>query len=327
MSASVESTAASPAPAPWRPHTNPLLLYGAVSFAMLMWAFMYPVAKFGFRQITGLTLGSLRIWIAAAGVVPIHLLYRRRHPIRHPLTWRDYRILAALGTFQAFNQGLFVYGLSYTTVAHSALIIAIGPVNILWLAVLIGLERFTLNKVAGVLLAFSGVALLAAGHGFGSHDVTLRGDILTLCGSLCFAAYVIIGKRITGRFDTITLTAWPFYFGAVVLSPIAVRQILHTDWSRVAGFGWTAIFYAGLGSSLAGYLIWMWGMHHLAASRMGVFTYVQPVLGTVIGVYLLGEQYTGQLALSGVLVLAGVALTEWRTRGSEAEDETSEAPS
>jgi len=322
VSAPAESPAAPPAPAPWHPHTNPVLLYGAVSFAMLMWAFMYPVAKFGYREITGLTLGSLRLAVAAIGVLPIHVLYRRWRPLRHPLSARDFRILAALGACLAFNQGLFVYGLYYTTVAHSALIIAIGPVNILWFAVLIGLERFTLNKVAGVALAFGGVALLAAGHGFASHDPTLYGDVLTLCGSLCFATYVIICKRITGRFDTITLAAWPFYFGALVLSPVAVYQIQHTDWSRVGGFGWTAILYAGLGSSLTAYLIWTWALHHLAASRLGVFTYVQPVLGTVIGVYLLHEAYNGQLALSGAMVLAGVALAEWHTRGTEAEDET-----
>ena len=209
---------------------------------------------------------------------------------------------------------------------HSALIIAIGPVNILWLAVLVGLERFTLNKIAGVLLAFAGVSLLAAGHGLGSRDPTLRGDLLTLCGSLAFAGYAIIGKHFTRRFDTITLTAWPFYFGALILSPVAVLQIARTNWSRVGWIGFGAMLYIGLGASLVGYLIWMWAIHHLAASRMGVFTYVQPVLGTVIGVYLLHEAYTGQLALSGFLVLVGVALTELHPRGTEAEDETGEEP-
>jgi len=296
-------------------------------FAMLIWAFNYPVAKFAYRELSGLTLGVLRVIVAAMFMVPVHMFFRRLRPIRHALTLRDYGILAALGFFLAFNQGLFIYGLSYTTVGHSALIIAIGPVNILWLAVLVGLEHFTFNKIAGVLLAFTGVALLAAGHGFGSHDPTLRGDVFTLCGSLAFAGYAIIGKRVTGRFDTMTLTAWPFYFGALILSPVALRQIARTDWSRVGWMGYGALLYIGVGASLVGYLIWMWAMHHLAASRMGVFTYVQPVLGTIIGVYLLGEAYTGQLALSGALVLVGVSLTEWHTRGTEAEDETGEPPS
>jgi len=325
----VEPRAADPPPAAAesRLHTNHALLYSVVMFAMLIWAFNYPVAKYAYHEISGLTLGTLRVLVAAVGMIPIHLVYRRFRPIRHPLTGRDYGILAALGFFLAFNQGMFIYGLSYTTVAHSAVIIAIGPVNILWLAVLIGLEHFTFNKVVGVLLAFTGVALLAAGHGFGSHDSTLHGDLLTLGGSLAFAGYVIVGKRVTGRYDTMTLAAWPFYFGALILSPLAVRQIAITDWPRVGWIGYGALIYIGVGASLIGYLIWMWGIHHLAASRMGVFTYVQPVLGTIIGVYLLGEQYTGQLALSGVLVLVGVALTEWRTRGAEAEDETSESAS
>jgi len=289
---------------------------------MLLWAFNYPVAKYGFRELEGLTIGVLRVVVAAVCLVPLHIAYRLWRPLRRPVAGRDYWILACVGFFLAFNQGLFIYGLSKTTVGHSALIIAIGPVNILLLAVIAGLERLTINKIVGVLLAFSGVVLLAAGHGLGSHDPTLRGDLLTLCGSLAFAGYAIVGKSITRRLDTITMTCWPFYFGALILSPLAARQIVRTDWSRVGWIGWGALLYIGLGASLFGYLIWMWAIHHLAASRMGVFTYVQPVFGTLIGVYLLHEPYTGQLALSGVLVLTGVALTELHPRGTEAEDET-----
>ena len=303
-------------------HSNPILLYGLISVAMLIWAFNYPIAKFAYKEIDGLTLGVLRVLVAAVGMLPIHLVYRSRHPLPVPLTRHDYWVLAWLGCFLSFNQGLFIFGLSHTTVAHSALIIAIGPVNILLLAVLVGLERFTANKVIGVLLAFSGVALLAVGRGFASTSPTLRGDLFTLGGSLAFAAYAIVGKRVTRRLDTITLTAWPFYFGALLFLPLAVRQIRITDWSRVGVAGWGALAHIGIGASLFGYLIWMWGIHHLAASRMGVFTYVQPVLGSIIGVVLLHEEYTAQLALSGVLVLAGVALAEWRNFGDEDANET-----
>ena len=307
-------------------HTNPLILYGLISVGMLLWAFNYPVAKFGYRELDGLTLGTLRVVVAAVCFLPLHALYRWRHPLRKPVAGRDYRILACLGFFLAFNQGLFIYGLSYTTVGHSALIIAVGPIYILLLAVAVGLERLTLNKVVGVLLAFTGVVLLAAGHGFGSHNPTLRGDLLTLCGSLAFAGYTIMAKRITSRLDTMTLTAWPFYFGALIFLPLAAHQIARTNWTSVGWIGWGALFYIALGPSLTGYLIWMWAIHHLAASRMGVFTYVQPLLGTAIGVYLLHEAYPGQLMLSGVLVLVGVGLTELHPRGTEAEDESGEAP-
>jgi len=322
-SSSTSSTSSTPA---IHPHTNPFLLYGLIAFAMLIWAFNYLVAKNAYRELEGLTLGTLRVIVAAVFMIPIDILYRRSHPMPHPLSRKDYGILGALGFFLAFNQGLFIYGLSYTTASHSALIIAIGPVNILLLAVLFGLERFTFSKVAGVFLAFSGVSLLAAGHGIGTRDPTLLGDLLTLGGSLAFAAYAIIGKHVTRRFDTMTLTAWPFYFGALILSPVAVRQIARTDWSRVGWIGYGALFYIGIGASLAGYLIWMWALQHIAASRMGVFTYVQPVLGTVIGVFLLGEPYTGWLALAGLLVVCGVGIALWHPSGTESEEETPAVP-
>lgn len=333
MPGTLETRAAEPSPgphsplAPGQPYPHPLLLYGLLTVMVLLWAGNYVVAKAGFHEVDGLTIGVLRVLIAAIFLVPIHAAYRWRHPLRRPLRWRDFAMFGCLGLFVGLNQLLFIYGLSYTTVEHSALIIAIGPVIILLLAALAGLERLTISKLAGVALAFAGVTLLAAGRGFAASNPTLRGDLLTLGGSTAFSFYAVIGKHVTRRYDTMTLNSWSYFLGALLLTPLAFHQMAHTDWSRVGWIGWGSLFYIGLGPSLIGYLIWFWALRHLAASRMGVITYVQPVLGSVIGVYLLHEALTGHILLSGILVLAGVALVERHTRGTEAEDESGEAPS
>jgi len=289
---------------------------------MLLWSANYIVAKVGYREVDGLTMGVLRVVIAAVGLVPIHLFHRGRHALHRPFAWRDYRVFLWMGICLAANQSLFIYGLSRTTAEHSALIIAIGPVNILWFAVAVGLERLTINKLAGILLAFAGVTLLAAGRGFGSHNPAMAGDLLTLGGSLAFSFYAVIGKRVAGRYDAMTLNSWTNFFAALLLAPLALHRIVLLDWSRVTWIGWGALFYIGLGPSLAGYLIWIWALRHMAASRMGVIVYVQPVAGALIGVFFLHEGFSSHLLLSGAMVLAGVALTEWHPRGTEAEDES-----
>jgi len=113
--------------------------------------------------------------------------------------------------------------------------------------------------------------------------------------------------------------------GALMMAPVALWRIAVQDWSDMGWRGWLAIVHMSLGASVVGYIIWFWALRHLAASRLGVITYVQPVFGTFIAVYALHETFTGSLALAAALVLGGVALTQWLGRGPEAENESGEA--
>ncbi len=308
------------------PHTNPVLLYAMLGVMMLLWCGNYLVVKAGYREIDGVTMGVLRVILAALIMLPIYLVSRWRRPPRRALRRGDYLIVGWLGLLgMALNQVLFIAGLSYTTVGHSSFIVAVGPVNILLFAWLMGLERLSVNKVAGIALSFAGVAMIAAGHGLNFRDAMLRGDLITLCGSLFFSLYAVFGKKVAGRYDTMTLCAWNYFLGALILLPLAIWRGAQQDWSRVTWRGWGALFYLALASSVLAYFIWYWALHHLAATRIGVVTYIQPVLGTLLGVYVLHETFTGQLFLSGILVLGGVALAEWHPKGADDEDESVEA--
>jgi drug/metabolite transporter (DMT)-like permease len=64
-------------------------------------------------------------------------------------------------------------------------------------------------------------------------------------------------------------------------------------------------------------LLWNWGLHHVPASRAGVFLNIEPALGSVLGVELLGEHLGPFAWLGGTLILgAALALT---MRGHEPE--------
>ena len=300
---------------------------------ILLWTINYLVAKEGFKQIDSLTLSLYRITVATILMLGIYLVSARTAARtaarttpsttpRKKFTRRDYFHFARLGFLGVImNQILFTVGLDLTTVGHSSLIIAIGPVNILLLAVLFGLEHLTWRKVAGMTIAFAGVVVLAVEHGLSLRAATLRGDLITLAGSIAFSLYTVYGKKIAGRFDALTINAYSYLFAAAVLLPLTLWRSAHLDWSRVGVQGWFAIVYMAVGTSVVAYLIYFWALQHLAASRVGVFTYLQPLLGTLLGLFVLGEPFTRYLAVAAFLVIAGVLLTEWHPRKiPDAED-------
>ena len=324
------AAAASPHPHPR--HTNPFLLYTAVVVLLLLWTMNYLVAKEGFRQMDALTLALLRVDLATLLFLPLLFIERQirekgRAP-RHPPAGKEILSLVLLGVLGiCINQVLFTVGLNYTSVAHSSLIVCIGPVNTLLLARLMGMERLSAPKVVGITIAFAGVAVLALDQGLSLRAATLRGDLMTLAASLAFTGYTVLGKRVAGRFSPVTINAYTYVAAALILAPLTVRQGLRLDWRAVGWQGWWAVVYMAVGTSVLAYLMWFWALRHLAASRLSAFTYLQPVLGTLLGIFVLHEQFTRTLAIAGGLVLGGVLLTEWHPAWmADDEDESIEEP-
>jgi drug/metabolite transporter (DMT)-like permease len=243
-------------------------------------------------------------------------------------TGRDALNFFLLGLFGVtMNQVLFTLGLNYTTVAHSALIIGTGPITTLLLASLIRLESLTARKLLGMVLSFAGVGVLAAEHGLSLGSGTLRGDLITLGGSLGFALYTVTAKRVARGYDTVTMNTFNYLAGGLLILPLAVRQAARLDWAAVPWTGWASLFYMAMCASVLAYLIYYWALKHMAASRLVAFGYLTPLLGTLLGIVLLDEPATVHLAAGGALIVTGVYITESRPRraAGEAEEEENDA--
>src|SRR2546430_7929633 len=97
----------------------------------------------------------------------------------------------------------------YTTLFRSGM----GPIYTLILAVLFQLEKATWRKAIGMAIAFGGVAVLASENGISPHSPSVLGDAITMTGSIGFAMYVVLGKRLGVRYDPLTMTAFSHYAG------------------------------------------------------------------------------------------------------------------
>jgi drug/metabolite transporter (DMT)-like permease len=115
---------------------------------------------------------------------------------------------------------------------------------------------------------------------------------------------------------TVMLACW-------VLGPWLLRLSLPSAWlptawaaaspppfAHVSLTAWIALAISGLLCTATTTLLWNWGIHHVPASRAGVFLNIEPALGSWLGVQLLGEHLGPYAGLGGVLILgAAVTLT------------------
>lgn len=291
-------------PAPKRPST---LALGLILGLMLaLWSFNYIAGKVALRHMDPISLACFRIELAAIIMLPIY--FSRRRVTVH---LRDFWPFAYLGFFGVVvNQGLFTVGLNYTTSAHSAVIIAIGPIIVLLLARIMKLEAVTPAKVLGMAVAFAGVFLLEAENGSPARSPFLAGDLITLCGTAGFAIYTVLGKRVAAEYDAIAMNTFNCVAAAIMLFPLTVRQGARLDWHAVGWSGWLGMIYMAAASSVAAYTIFYWVLGYLSASRVAAVSYFQPIAVILLSVAFLNEHPSRNLLLGTALVLLGVYLAE-----------------
>jgi drug/metabolite transporter (DMT)-like permease len=280
---------------------------------MFIWSVNYLTVKYALRYLQPLTLASFRVVAAAAFMLLFYPVAARLSAFSADLrahkqkrTARDLFTFAYLGFFcVTLNQMCFTVGLRYTSVAHSSII----------LAVLLRLEQLTWGKALGMAVSFSGVGILAsASGGVSRHSPTLLGDAITLCGSLAFAFYAVLGKRVAANYDALTMTTWNYLFGGLLVLPIAVQQAValgpFANWLAIPWQAWACFAFTAVFSSTLAYLFYFWLLRYLQASQLSAFTYFLPVAATLLGILFLNERGSWGELFGAALALVGLSLTE-----------------
>jgi len=274
---------------------------------LAVWSLNYIAGKITLAHIGALTIVAFRFQISAAVLLGMYFASRNRTPLRRSDLWT----FVYVGFFgYAVNQGCFVLGLGHTTSERSVVIIAMGPIVILLLATALRLEKLSPGKALGMAISFLGVLLLETEHGSPAHSPFLLGDLITLTGTLGFATYTVLGKRVAAAYDTLSMNTFNAVVAAALFLPLAVRQGAQLDWRSVGWAGWTGLLYMAVMSGVAGFLLFYWLLRHMDASRVVVVNYFQPVIVFLLSIPMLGEHPNGRLLVSAALVLLGVYLAE-----------------
>jgi drug/metabolite transporter (DMT)-like permease len=203
-------------------------------------------------------------------------------------------------------------GLSRTSASHSVVLMSMSPVFVLLIAAARKQERMTALKLTGMLLAIGGVGILNAMPSSGppGSRATLWGDCLVLLSALAFAAFTVMGKTAAARHDSITANTFSYLGATVAVAPLALWEARGFSFGAVSVAAWTSILYMALFPSVVCYLIYYYALHFIPASRVAAFSYLQPLLATIMAAVALGERVTLPLVAGGAVIFSGVYLTE-----------------
>lgn len=287
----------------------------ALLLMSLIWGVNYSVIKFGTTVVPPLAYNGVRIMVAAAALTIIAVIWGGAPPGRRDLL--ALLVLGALGN--GIYQVFFIEGLSRTRAGEAALVVGASPALMALMGRMGGIERVTRRGVAGIALSIFGVGLIVLGRaasGGSANGGSLAGDLLVLCGSVCWALYTVLLIPYTKRLSGWWVTALTIIGGSIVLAVVGGPDIISVDWSSLPRGAWPAILYSGLGALVIAYMFWYYGVRVLGPTRTALYGNLQPLIALFVAWLTLGEIPTTWQGIGAATIVSGVLLT--RVPASEA---------
>lgn len=210
------------------------------------------------------------------------------------------------GACTALYQVCFFAAVERAGVALGTLLtIGSGPVFAGLLGAVLLRERVEASWLLATGTCIGGLGLLSlAGSGDGAPDGV--GLLLALASGAAYAAYTVAAKRsMRAGHRPADVMASAFALGGLLLLPLLVMQ--PTAWLATTGGGALAA-YLGLVTTTAAYLLFGRGLAVLAAGPVTTLVLAEPLVATMLGVGVLGEQLPAPGVAGAGLVLAGLAL-------------------
>jgi drug/metabolite transporter (DMT)-like permease len=304
-----------------------LFVYAGLWFTVFNWGAAFVAARFLLYPASARLAALSPLLLATARICIASLFFAGplgRALVKHQLTLRDLLLMFLLGQM-AFS---LYFWMQYTGVQQtgagiaSILVIGLIPPFTALLGPALSKERLTPSLGGALLLGFGGVVLMVLQQPF-----TIRlqagfvlGVLCLLGNALSFSLYSHLTKRFLRVISPAVLTGGMMVSGALGLILLTLLDPAHNRWQDVAllnGTQWAALLFLAVVCSVLSYFAYNRALSKLAAARVTVYLYFEPVVAVLLGVTLLGEQFTWQMLLGTLAIAGSVLLVNKRTKAEQ----------
>lgn len=248
-------------------------------------------------------------------LVLLPILVGRRGWQRINLPRPDLIQCLTLGMLGVAASNYFYYvAIQKTSVAVAITLQYTAPVWVLLYVVARGLQSFSVQKAAAVLVAVAGIALtigIVGGHS--SLRLDIYGVIAGLAASFSFAFYNIGGHAVLVRHDRWRVLLW------TLASAALFWLVFNPPWKVVAAHytaaQWVLLFVFAVVSVLGPFSLYFLGLQHLEPTRAIIASCLEPVFSILLAAALLGEGVRSIQTLGIVLVLSAIVIIQLPGKG------------
>lgn len=284
-----------------------------IALAAILGGSVPSLAKYALIVFPTFSLLFIRFFVACVTLLPLIIKSKE-------LNLKNLKNLTYVGIIGALNPIILYLALKYTQASVSPLIYAVTP---LLTAIYVSrnkLETITKNTIKGMIIGFTGVILIIILPliSNNSQQMSFIGNLLIFIATLFFTAYGIISKEHSkkNQVSPIALTFYFCFFGLLFSLPFAFNELQSgmIIWTNISFLHWLSAVMAGITGTTMFYLVYQYAVKAGGATAASLFTYLQPIIGILLPIIMLGETITLPFIIGAILAVFGVRLATAKSK-------------
>lgn len=251
---------------------------------------------------SAVTAGFRLLWTVLL-MTPVTLIKPEPRKELLQLDKKTVLLCAVSGVFLAVHFVLWFESLQHTSVASSGVIVC---TEVIWVSLgycLFMGGRLSLKAMATIAVSLVGSAIIALSDS-GTGGRHLYGDILSLLSAMAIAVYILIGRAVRKTVSNTVYTYVVYSVSAVTLVAISLAQGHH-----LFGYGWSAVIVGlllAVFSTIMGHSVFNWCLKYFSPSFVSASKLAEPVIASVIAIFLFGEIPGPWQIVGGIIIIGGV---------------------
>ena len=276
-----------------------------VIFSAIFWGttslFVKALNSYGFDSIQ---ISCIRV-ISSAIFMSLFVLIKDKNLFKIRL--KDLPLFILIGIASIFATSIFYFqAISNASVSVACVLMYTSPIFVLIFSVIFFRKKITVKKIIAVFLAVLGCALVSGIVG-SDNKISRAGLLFGLLAGVFYASYSIIGKFILKKYSPLTMTVYAFIFAAT--TALFVFDFKTASALAIKNSSLILLYpLTGLCTSFIPYLLYSIGLKKLEPSVAAVLSSVEPLVATLVSIFILAEPFGLISGLGIVTILISVII-------------------
>ena len=272
--------------------------------------------RFAQAEASSITIAAARLLVASVVLVPIAVTRYRHEWLQ--LNCKEIMKGFLSGLFLALHFAAWITSLQLTSVASSVVLVTTTP---LWVAILSPLvlrEPIRRSVLIGLVISMSGGVVVGLGNACDFSQGTLNcqvqifsgdtmlGNFLALFGAWMAAGYMIMGRQLRKKMNTISYTALVYGVAALIL--LVVVLIRTEPVLSYSGETYLWLLAIGVFPQLLGHSLFNWALKYLSAAYVSLTLLGEPIGTIILAMIILKESPTPIEGVGAVVIMIGIVI-------------------
>ena len=294
--------------------------YLAYAFVCLFWGTTYLAIRIGVAVMPPGLFAGIRFFLAGIIFLPLLLMNGYKLPKKEELL-----PIAIVGiALLSIANGAVVWAEQFVSSSLAALIVTTLPIfMVTFESLLSNGEKFTTQKITGILIGFVGVFILLWPDLHGTLDTTfIKGIAAITIAPISWAAGSIYSKYRKINTPPLVAAASQMIIAGLIL---IIFGSIKGEWAAITlNFnGWAALAYLAVFGSIIGYGSYIYALDKLPAAMVSTYAYINPIVAVFLGWLILNERLDEFTIVATVIILFGVTMVK-KTQSKKIYPQTSD---